>query len=67
MTFPLAIDPDWETLRRYWLDGRTDAWTSVSFLIDQEGIIRYVHPGGSYSPEEAQEIETAIQELLDSA
>jgi len=64
MTFPLAIDSDWNTLRRYWLDGRTDAWTSVSFLIDQEGIIRYVHPGGAYSPEEAQELEAMIQELV---
>lgn len=64
MTFPLAIDPAWATLRRYWLDGREQAWTSVSFLIDQEGLIRYVHPGGAYSPEEAQEIETTIQELL---
>jgi len=64
MTFPLAIDSDWNTLRRYWLDGRKRAWTSVSFLIDQKGIIRYVHPGGTYSSEEAQEIETAIQELL---
>lgn len=64
MTFPLAIDPDWETLRRYWLDGRERAWTSVSFLLDGEGVIRYVHPGGSYSPEEAQDIEVMIQELL---
>jgi len=64
MTFPLAIDPEWETLRRYWLDGREHAWTSVSFLIDREGVIRYIHPGGAYSPEDAQEIEAVIQELL---
>ena len=64
MTFPLAIDPDWATLRRYWLDGRDRVWTSVSFLIDRQGIIRYVHPGGAYSPEEAQELEATIQALL---
>lgn len=62
--FPVAIDPDWHTLKRWWLDGRERAWTSVSFLIDQEGIIRYVHPGGSYSPEEAHDIEATIRELL---
>jgi len=64
MTFPLALDPDWETLRRYWLDGRTDAWTSVSFLIDQEGVIRHVHPGGSYTEEDARAMDTTIRELL---
>lgn len=64
MTFPLAIDPDWETLRRYWLDGRADAWTSVSFLVDQQGIIRYVHPGGSYTEEDARAIEAMIRDLL---
>ncbi len=64
LVFPLAIDPNWETLHRYWLDGHTRPWTSVSFLIDQEGLIRYVHPGGSYSPEEAQEIEALIEALL---
>lgn len=65
LAFPLAIDPNWETLRRYWLDGHTRPWTSASFLIDQEGLIRYVHPGGSYSPEEAQEIEALIEALLE--
>ena len=64
LAFPLAIDPNWETLHRYWLDGNTRSWTSVSFLIDQEGLIRYVHPGGSYSPTEAQEIEALIEGLL---
>ncbi len=62
--FPVAIDPDWRTLKRWWLDRHERAWTSVSFLIDQEGIIRYIHPGGSYSPTEAQALESRIQELL---
>lgn len=46
--FPVAIDPEWRTLRRWWLDVRPRAWTSVSFLIDRKGVIRYIHPGGSY-------------------
>ena len=55
-TFPIALDADWRALNRWWLDGKPQAWTSVSFLIDREGIIRYVHPGGEYheGPGEAQ-------------
>jgi thiol-disulfide isomerase/thioredoxin len=46
---PLALDQDWKTLNRYWLDGDPDrAWTSVSFLIDRESVIRWVHGGGEY-------------------
>jgi len=47
-TFPIALDTDWKALNRWWLDGWPQAWTSVSFLIDRQGIIRYVHPGGEY-------------------
>ena len=45
--FPVAIDRDWRTLHRWWLDGQKRDFTSVSFLIDQRGVIRYIHPGGS--------------------
>ena len=46
--FPIALDMDWKTLRRYWLAKGGHRWTSVSFLIDKEGKIRYIHPGGEY-------------------
>ena len=46
-TFPVAIDDHWETLNEYWLNVRR-SFTSVSFLIDQEGIIRYIHPGPEF-------------------
>ncbi len=62
--FPIAIDPEWQTLKRWWLNDPSRQWTSVSFLIDPEGMIRYIHPGGSYTQEEAQTIEAMIQELL---
>lgn len=39
-------------------------WTSVSFLIDRQGRIRYIHPGGSYSATDAKAMETLIQQLL---
>ena len=34
--FPVAIDPNWQTLHRWWLDRGDNAWTSVSFLIDRK-------------------------------
>jgi thiol-disulfide isomerase/thioredoxin len=47
----LALDQNWETLNRYWLDGHDErSWTSVSFLIDRQGRIRWVHGGGEYHP-----------------
>src|SRR5262245_55927304 len=48
---PIAVDLEWQTLERYWLTGHPDRnWTSVSFLIDREGMIRWVHGGGEYHP-----------------
>jgi len=48
---PIAFDGHWKTLERYWLDGHPERnWTSVSFLIDKGGVIRWVHGGGEYHP-----------------
>lgn len=46
-TFPVAVDGDWTALNRWWLTRHRD-FTSVSFLLDQEGIIRYIHRGGEF-------------------
>ena len=46
--FPIAIDPDWRTLHRWWLDTTERGWTSVTFLIGRDGTIRHIHPGGAY-------------------
>lgn len=46
--FPVAIDRDWKTLHRWWLDRVDAGWTSVTFVIDRLGIIRHIHPGGAY-------------------
>jgi len=63
--FPVAIDPDWKTLNRWWLD-RERAWTSVSFLLDKKGVIRFIHPGGKYAPgsPDFAEMDKQIQGLL---
>lgn len=72
---PIAIDDRWATLRRWWLDGHPDRnWVSVSFLLDREGVVRWVHGGGEYHPSEEllhrscdvsyRALERKIEELL---
>jgi peroxiredoxin len=46
-TFPVALDGDWSALKIWWLQ-RDRGATSVSFLLDRQGIIRYIHPGGEF-------------------
>ena len=45
ISFPVAIDDRWEHLRRWWLSRGGRRATSVSFLLDRHGDVRYVHPG----------------------
>ena len=40
-----------ERLNRWWLDGHKRDFTSVSFLIDRQGVIRLIHPGGTLQPD----------------
>ena len=48
---PLAVDEQWTTLNRWWLANHPDRnWTSVSFLIDRDGIVRWAQGGGEYHP-----------------
>jgi thiol-disulfide isomerase/thioredoxin len=71
----IAVDRDWTTLDRYWLARRPErSWTSVSFLIDRKGMIRWVHGGGEYHPSddpaharcalEYRELERTLAEVL---
>jgi peroxiredoxin len=46
--FPVALDNDWTTLKKFWLNRADRSYTSVSFLIDKKGVIRHIHPGGEY-------------------
>ena len=78
--FPVGLDGNWAALDRWWLDGRDRGWTSVSFLLDRDGTIRWVHPGGEYHPgnggqhwpdhatcnREYGEVVAAIEKLLDA-
>jgi thiol-disulfide isomerase/thioredoxin len=59
VTFPLAHDAGWTTLRSWWLRDEQRRATSASFVIDPEGRIVHIHPGPvlfpSTDPEHAQE------------
>ena len=46
---PVAVDDEWSALRRLWLDRVPESdYTSVSLLIDRDGIVRHVQLGGLY-------------------
>lgn len=45
---PIAVDEDWEMLEALWLDGPRRAATSASFLLDADGVVRFVHPGPEF-------------------
>lgn len=48
MGFCIGLDMEWENLSAFWLDHVDGAWTSVSFLLDADGRIVDIHPGGEY-------------------
>ena len=65
MKFPISLDNDWKTLNVYWLYEKRD-FTSVSFLIDKESVIRYIHLGGEYpiGTNDYYELKEKIEELI---
>ena len=48
--FPIAIDTEWKTLDRWWLTGQRRRATSVTFVLDRRGWVRYLHPGPEFHP-----------------
>jgi len=72
--FPIGQDEAWTTLRAYGVGSHFKQFTSVSFLIDRNGIIRFVHDGGEYhrggGPDHREcnaayeALDASIQELL---
>ena len=75
---PLALDEEWITLNRWWLMNHPDRnWTSVSFLMDRQGIVRWGQGGGEYHPSDDPghaacaarhaELERTIRQLLADA
>ena len=64
--FPIAIDPEWQTLRKWWLNTGDRDFTSVTFLLDRKGVIRHIHPGGQYvkGDQGYRELKAAIRKLV---
>lgn len=64
--FPVGIDPEWRTLRRWWLDGGSRGFTSVTFVLGRQGTIRHLHPGGKYVRGDGgfEALEARLLELL---
>jgi hypothetical protein len=50
VTFPIAYDHHWATLRSWWLDGAHRRATSASFVIGPDGRFVHVHPGPVFFP-----------------
>ena len=48
--FPVGQDDQWATIRAYGVGTLFRRFTSVTFLIDRNGIIRFVHDGGELHP-----------------
>jgi peroxiredoxin len=71
--FPVAVDDEWKALRRLWLDRSPGAgWTSAALVIDRDGIVRHVHPGGVFAKDSSdpqarrdyEEMRASIEMLL---
>jgi thiol-disulfide isomerase/thioredoxin len=59
----VGVDRDWKVLER-WKAGTRYAFTSLTFLVDRTGAVRYVHPGGAITAEEGEELGRRIDALL---
>jgi thiol-disulfide isomerase/thioredoxin len=51
VTFPIAIDLDWQLVEKWWISPTEAPWTSVTWVLDRNGIVRWIHPGGEYHPD----------------
>lgn len=59
----VGVDRDWKVLGR-WKAGKPYAFTSLTFLVDRRGAVRYVHPGGEITEAEGVELGRRIDALL---
>jgi thiol-disulfide isomerase/thioredoxin len=65
----VVIDRDWSQLRKWWLDTGDRGATSMSFLVDANGVVRFVHPGPVLFPSNEKKFaqENRDFQLLDRA
>jgi peroxiredoxin len=48
VTFPVAVDENWSLVKSWWQAYSEGPWTSITWVLDRDGNIQYVHPGGEY-------------------
>lgn len=65
MSFPIAIDNDWVTVKRLWMH-RDRSMTSATILIDKNGTIDWIHPGGTLRKTDQAALEKIIEKQLSS-
>ena len=65
----VVIDDDWSQLKKWWLEAGKRSATSVSLLVDSDGIVRFVHPGPVLFPSDEKQFaqENNDFQLLDRA
>lgn len=65
----VTIDPDWSELRRAYLNSARRSATSVTFLVDGDGVTRFLHPGPEFFPSDdsGHARQNADYELLERA
>lgn len=66
---PIAVDLDWSELKSFYLSSGRRRATSVAFLVDAKGVIRFVHPGPVFFPSDdpRQKQQNDDYQLLDRA
>ena len=62
---PVAVDVDWSALERAWPRELGRTATSVSLLVDRDGVVRFVHPGPRFFPSEDPELELSQRDWED--
>jgi peroxiredoxin len=67
LDFRVGLDNDWETIRAYGVGRVFQRFTSVTFLIDRQGIIRFVHDGGEFHEGEGHAECNAAYRALEAA
>lgn len=70
----VAKDVNWAVLKREYLSHERRPATSVTFILDADGVVRFVHPGPAFWPSDDpgeraadrdyREVEAAVQALL---
>lgn len=70
--FPIGVDSTWQAVNRYWMNQADVDALSATFLIDRNGVVRYVQPDGRYEKNardrgtrrQYEEMERIIKTLL---